>query len=53
MGQGLAEAQLDVFRGLSGGMTVDEADQLKGLDVRPLHRRSVRGYRSLVPYLVR
>jgi adenylate cyclase len=29
------------------------ADQLEGLDVRPLHRRSVRGYRSLVPYLVR
>jgi adenylate cyclase len=29
------------------------ADGLEGLDVRPLHRRSVRGYRSLTPYLVR
>jgi adenylate cyclase len=29
------------------------AQGLPGLDVRPLHRRSVRGYRSLAPYLVR
>ena len=29
------------------------AESLEGLEVRPLHRRSVRGYRSLTPYLVR
>lgn len=29
------------------------AEALEGLDVRPLQRRSVRGYRSLAPYLVR
>ena len=29
------------------------AEALEGWDVRPLHKRSVRGYRSLTPYLVR
>jgi adenylate cyclase len=29
------------------------AEVLEGLDVKPLQRRSVRGYRSLTPYLVR
>jgi adenylate cyclase len=29
------------------------AEALESFDVRPLHRRSVRGYRSLAPYLVR
>jgi adenylate cyclase len=29
------------------------AGALEGHDVRPLHKRSVRGYRSLTPYLVR
>jgi adenylate cyclase len=29
------------------------AEVLEGFDLRPLHRRSVRGYRSLAPYLVR
>jgi adenylate cyclase len=38
-----------------GTVLVDKhaADVLEGLDVRPLHKRSVRGYRSLTPYLVR
>jgi adenylate cyclase len=38
-----------------GTVLVDKhaAELLEGLDVRPLHRRSVRGYRALTPYLVR
>ncbi|MCW2600254.1 MAG: adenylate cyclase [Frankiales bacterium] len=38
-----------------GSVLVDKhaAEALEGFDLRPLHRRSVRGYRSLTPYLVR
>lgn len=39
-----------------GSVLVDEQVSQglpEGLEVRPLHRRSVRGYRSLTPYLVR
>jgi adenylate cyclase len=40
---------------LSDTVLVDKhaAEVLEGLDVKPLQRRSVRGYRSLTPYLVR